>query len=72
MNCSRNGARVRSTAVGGASVGRVGLETEASLTTRLTGARDVALGLLLRDPTAAVVARALREYPIDGLGTGIR
>lgn len=29
---------------------------------RLFGARDIALGLLLRDSTAAVVTRALREF----------
>ncbi|KAI5477788.1 hypothetical protein MNV49_005872 [Pseudohyphozyma bogoriensis] len=48
----------------GASVGanttKAGSTVEATNAIRLTGARDIALGLLLRDSTAAVVTRALQ------------
>ncbi|ORY61931.1 hypothetical protein BCR35DRAFT_355160 [Leucosporidium creatinivorum] len=53
---------------GGVSVGgsvghnttNPGNESELSVAVRLFGARDIALGLLLRDSTAAVVTRALQ------------
>ncbi|KAK4704272.1 hypothetical protein P7C70_g1933, partial [Phenoliferia sp. Uapishka_3] len=44
----------------GANTTKPGDEAEQSLAIRLFGARDIALGLLLRDSTAAVVTRALQ------------
>lgn len=44
----------------GANTTQPGDEAEQSLAIRLFGARDIALGLLLRDSTAAVVTRALQ------------
>ena len=34
-----------------------------SYSVRLTAARDIILGLLMRDSTSAVVTRAVRKYP---------
>lgn len=50
----------------GANTTQPGDAAEQSIAVRLFGARDIGLGLLLRDSTAAVVARALRK--LDGLG----
>lgn len=59
----------------GASVGhnttQAGDEAEMSIAVRLFGARDIALGLLLRDSTAAVVTRAL-QVSFRRLGVAFR
>lgn len=50
----------------GASVGsnttRAGSESELAVAVRLTATRNIALGLLLRDSTSAIVVRALRKF----------
>lgn len=48
----------------GANTTQPGDTAEQSIAIRLFGARDIGLGLLLRDSTAAVVARALRELDV--------
>lgn len=51
----------------GANTTRAGSESEQSVAVRLYGARDLAFGLLLRDSTAAVVARTLRKFIFSSL-----